>query len=92
MVSSGSSESRLIGGGVGSPGTRPDAALHAVLLAARSVVLIPDYDKAGIKAARWWLETYPNVKIWPTPPPLKDVGEMFEAGKDVQKWLNAGIS
>lgn len=79
--------------GLGSAALKPDAALHAVLMAARLVVLIPDFDGPGQKAAKWWLETYPNVKIWPTPPPFKDVGEMFEAQKGVvQKWLNAGIS
>ena len=68
----------------------PDAATAAFLKAAPTILWSLDYDRAGTDALPWWLEHFPNVKVWPCASG-KDVGEMAAAGVPVRAWVQAGL-
>ena len=76
---------------VDSAQAKPDAQAAARLQAAPVVLVALDSDQAGAKAAwTWWTAHVPNARRWP-PVGGKDQGEMFQAGKDIRTWVQAGM-
>jgi DNA primase len=68
----------------------PDPETFHALKRARLILFNLDYDKAGIDAARLWMQTFRTVKAWPTPTE-KDPGEYHAAGGNIRAWITAGI-
>jgi len=76
---------------LGSATARPDPETFHALKRARLILFNLDYDKAGIDAARLWMQTFRTVKAWPTPTE-KDPGEYHAAGGNIRAWITAGIN
>lgn len=75
---------------MGNSSAKPDEAAAAALEGALFIIDALDYDTAGGKASRWWLETYPAAERWPVPEG-KDPGDFRKAGGDVREWVIAGL-
>ena len=75
---------------LGSVAVKPKAA-HTTLAASVCIFVALDFDVAGIKAFKWWAETYRQAVRWPVPKG-KDPGEYVQDhGGDLFEWLQAGI-
>ncbi|HBJ75259.1 MAG TPA: alpha helicase [Syntrophaceae bacterium] len=81
---------------LGSVSAKPDADAHAVLRGALQILNALDYgdEGGGAKAAEgamtWWAEHFDRCDRWPTPQG-KDVGEAYELGIDLEKWIRKGL-
>lgn len=75
---------------LGSNTTKPDARAMAALEGASMVFNALDYDQAGGKAQKWWLETFPDQIRWPVPCG-KDPGDAFAQGVDIREWVMSGV-
>lgn len=76
---------------MGSAGGKPDARLAAYLLVAPRILVSLDADQAGRRASRWWLDRFPQAKLWPTPW-SKDPGDAFGGTPGlVRSWIQAGL-
>lgn len=75
---------------LGSAQAKPDTETKLLRQVARLLVSL-DFDEAGARAAwRYWLETYPNAKRWPTPQG-KDPSDYYQRGGNVRVWVEAGM-
>ncbi len=70
---------------------KPDAEAHALLVAARRILVALDFDRAGAEGWPWWQKTYPTAKRWP-PLAGKDAGDMIHEPGLVRAWIQAGLS
>ena len=75
---------------LGSSSSRPDRKTVSELEKAAVILNALDYDHAGLKASKWWQETFPQVIRWPVPVG-GDPREAFKAGVDLEKWIIAGL-
>ena len=75
---------------LGSAQMKPDAELHARLMAAKKLLCCLDTDDAGGKAAWGHWRKYPGFQRWP-PVRGKDPCEMLKAGTSIKAWLHAGL-
>jgi hypothetical protein len=83
--------------GIGNSSAKPDTESFARLRALDLILVATDFDeldqkgeRAGAKAARWWMETFPQADRWPVPIG-KDPGEAYGAGVNLRDWIKAGI-
>lgn len=82
---------------IGNSSAKPDAASAARLRRLDLILVSTDFDdpdakgeRAGTKAARWWLEQFPQAERWPVPVG-KDPGDAFQAGVNLREWIAAGL-
>ncbi len=75
---------------LGSSSTRPEQKIVSSLEKSSIILLALDYDQAGLKACKWWQESFPQVVRWPVPAG-GDPGEAYQAGVDLKKWIIAGF-
>ena len=82
---------------IGNSSTKPDAVSAARLRRLDLLFVSTDFDepdakgeRAGTKAARWWLEQFPQACRWPVPAG-KDPGDAFKAGVNLREWIAAGL-
>jgi len=77
---------------MGSAQAKPDRITHETLTATPVILVSLDSDEAGAKASwKFWLETYPNAKRWPTPYG-KDPSEAAQKGLNIRTWVEAGLT
>jgi DNA primase len=77
---------------LGSAQAKPNQELKGLLKRAFSILVSLDFDEAGAKAAwKFWLETYPNAKRWPTPYG-KDPSDAAQKGLNIRAWVEAGLT
>lgn len=69
---------------------KPDAAAHALFMAAPVVLVALDFDEAGAGGWPWWHEHYTDAKRWPVPSG-KDVGDLMAEPGLVRQWILAGL-
>jgi len=78
---------------LGSAAAKPGAGMYWRLQQAVRLLIALDHgddNLAGAKAARWWLDQFPQARRWPVPMG-KDPGEAFEKGVDIKAWIHAGL-
>jgi DNA primase len=75
---------------LGSTNTKPYEELIEALSAFPVVLVALDNDPAGAKAARQWLSAIP-ASFRGITPGLKDFGDAFLAGIDLNEWLSVAI-
>lgn len=82
---------------IGNSSAKPDAASAARLRRLDLILVSTDFDdpdakgeRAGTKAARWWLERFPPAERWPVPAG-KDPGDAYQAGVCLREWIIAGL-
>ena len=75
---------------LGSSATRPDHRTYHALGQAACILMIPDIDRAGLMAARFWATNFEKAVIYPVPLG-KDPGDAFAAGVDIRAWIRAGL-
>jgi len=82
---------------IGNSSAKPDAASAARLRRLDLILVATDFDepdakgeRPGTKAARWWLEQFPQACRWPVPSG-KDPGDAFKAGVNLRQWIAAGL-
>ena len=74
---------------------KPDAAAHAILKSAPSILVSLDFDdlkqghRPGGDGWVWWRANYPHAKRFPVPEG-KDPGEAFSLGVDLAQWVLHG--
>jgi DNA primase len=77
---------------LGTAQAKPDAETERLLRGADILLIALDFDEAGARASwKYWLETYPNARRWPTPTG-KDPSDYFQQGGNVRGWIEAGLS
>jgi len=74
----------------GNSSAKPDEVSHVSLDRAGCILVALDSDKAGAKAAQWWLDKYATAERWPVVG-AKDPGDAFKAGVDLRAWIMAGL-
>lgn len=74
----------------GSSSTKPEQKIVSALKKSSIILLALDYDQAGLKAIKWWQESFPQVVRWPVPAG-GDPGEAYQVGVDLKKWIIAGL-
>ena len=75
---------------LGSASAKPDAETCESLHKALKLLNALDYDAAGLKAMKWWVEQFERCAPWPVPRG-KDPGEAFKMGTDLDDWIVAGL-
>lgn len=85
------------GGGIGALAVRsntrkPDAEAHSLLEGAVRLLVALDYEDSlnGVAGLKWWMDTYPHARRWPTPEG-KDPGEAYGLGVDIREWISEGL-
>ena len=73
---------------VGSNLKHPDSFTHSFVKKAKRLLIIHDNDEGGEGMLKKWSGLYAHAIGCPVPKG-KDVGEAFEEGYDVKKWLNS---
>lgn len=77
---------------LGSSAIKPDDILLQKLEQCPVIQVALDTDKAGGKAAEWWLENVPGTFRTLTPKVYgKDITEAFLNGLDLNEWLSASL-
>jgi hypothetical protein len=77
---------------LGSSSIKPDEALINALLSCPVVLIALDTDKAGGKAAEWWIDNISNAYRTLTPKSYgKDTTEAFLNGLNLNTWLSASM-
>ena len=77
--------------GLGSSSAKPDQDAYQLLQECSTILLAPDFDQAGAKAAEWWNVHFPDLSIlWPVPYG-KDPGDAMQKGLDIRQWIIAGL-
>ena len=86
------------GGGIGALAVRsntrkPDAEAHSLLEGAVRLLVALDYEDSlnGVAGLKWWMDTYPHARRWPTPEG-KDPGEAYGLGVDIREWISEAVS
>jgi len=74
----------------GTSGALPQPQDLAFLKRCQVILVALDFDRAGRAAWEKWRAAFPNARRWPAVG-AKDVGEMFETGQDVRRWIMAGL-
>lgn len=74
---------------LGSANISPDAFTHKKLVDSK-ILFSLDNDGAGRNQFEWWKKHYPNIKEKYTPSG-KDPGEFYQAGGDIEAWINGEI-
>ncbi len=82
---------------IGNSSAKPDIDSAARLKELHMIMIATDFDepdpkgqRAGAKAAGWWIENFPQSERWPLPVG-KDPGEAFMAGADLRAWIRTGL-
>ena len=76
---------------LGTCSAKPKEAAARSLDEAAVILVALDADEAGLKAWKWWRETYPQKAVrWPVPVG-KDPGEAYQQGVDIRAWILAGL-
>ncbi len=82
---------------IGNSSAKPDSETFARLQELPLILIATDFDepdqrgqRAGSKAASWWVENFPQSERWPVPIG-KDPGEAFMAGTDLRTWIRTGL-
>jgi hypothetical protein len=78
---------------LGSATAKPGAGIYWHLQKAVRILVALDFgddNLAGGKAAKWWLDHFPQARRWPVPQG-KDPGEAFEKGVDIKAWIRSGL-
>ncbi|WP_148278137.1 primase-helicase zinc-binding domain-containing protein [Desulfobacula toluolica] len=75
---------------LGSAAIKPGSGVFYRLKKALRILVALDYDEAGRKASKWWLDNFDNARRWPVPQG-KDPGEAFRAGVAIKEWILAGL-
>jgi len=78
--------------GLGSALMKPDAGIYTHLKGADALLISLDNDRAGEEAARWWVKTFSNARLWPSPLG-KDPGEFVsrEGTEVLRDWILEGL-
>ncbi len=76
--------------GLGGSGVRPEVGADEHLKKSACILGSQDFDEAGFKSHAFWVENYPNYKLWPVPDG-KDPGEAFQKGIDLRDWALGGL-
>jgi hypothetical protein len=74
----------------GNSTAKPDTGSAAILDKALAILIALDSDEAGIRAARWWQQQYPQAERHPVPVG-KDPGDAYKAGVDIREWVKLGL-
>ena len=75
---------------IGNDSAKPDSDSAARLGNLGCILIATDFDGAGAKASRWWIENFPQAERWPVPFG-KDPGEAHRAGVNLREWVKAGL-
>lgn len=82
---------------IGNSSAKPDAETFSRLRELPLILIATDFDepdqrgqRAGAKAASWWIENLPQSERWPVPTG-KDPGEAFMTGVDLRSWVRTGL-
>lgn len=75
---------------LGGVSKKPDKQIDAIIWKAPLLLCALDFDQSGIKHYRFWKETYPHLKPWPTPH-SKSPGDAFKDGLNVRLWIETGL-
>lgn len=70
---------------------QPSVACNIELRNKQLILLALDNDAAGFAARQWWLDHYPQAKIWAPPEGHKDIGDAIVSDVDITLWLRAGV-
>jgi DNA primase len=76
---------------LGGASKEADADSHSRLQRSPLILFALDFDLPGKKAYTYWKSLYSNLFVWPTPY-AKSVGDAFQRGCDLRKWIATGIA
>ena len=76
---------------LGGVSKKPDTHTHRWLQQSPLILLSLDFDEAGKKHCAFWVKSYPNLRLWPSPQ-AKSIGDAFqEFNLDLTKWVQEGL-